>query len=263
MAISFASIGSHSSNGRYSLVKADQLNPADRAYLDECRRGSRNSATGVRCFDGMGLGGGGGKGGDSSARKCHLQPHPLANGKQSINPYHESFRAAQAQLLQQRIQLKKGGSGSAGRGVRGGGFGSGKWTWKRTLLLTAVIAVLVGTFIVIACVKAENYQNGDYVRFFSALIPAILLASLAFVLLSKLAPWIREKRRRRQRKDEEEAKEAVEVEKSTTEDLETAGEATTTVAEEASSAVMVNWADKKEAEDNGTSTTVTAAKEIV
>lgn len=259
MAISFASIGSHSSNGRYSLVKTDQLNPADRAYLDECRRGSRNSATGVRCFDGMGLGGGGG--GDSSARKCHLQPHPLANGKQSINPYHESFRAAQAQLLQQRIQLKKGGSGSAGRGVRGG-FGSGKWTWKRTLLLTAVIAVLVGTFIVIACVKAENYQNGDYVRFFSALIPAILLASLAFVLLSKLAPWIREKRRR-QRKDENEAKEAVEVEKSTTEDLETAGEATTTVAEEASSAVMVNWADKKEAEDDGKATTATAAKEIV
>ena len=260
MAISFASIGSHSSNGRYSLVKADQLNPADRAYLDECRRGSRNSATGVRCFDGMGLGGGGGRGGDSSARKCHLQPHPLANGKQSINPYHESFRAAQAQLLQQRIQLKKGGSGSAGRGVRRG-FDSGKWTWKRTLLLTAVIALLVGTFIVIACVKAENYQNGDYVRFFSALIPAILLASLAFVLLSKLAPWIREKRRR-QRKDEEEAKdEAVEVEKSTTEDLETAGEATTTAAEEASSAV--NWADKKEAKDDGTATTATAAKEIV
>lgn len=210
MAISFASIGS-SSNGRYSLVKADQLNPADRAYLDECRRGSRNSSTGVRTFD---LGASNPSSASDRGRK--LQPHPLAHGgKQSINPYHESFRAAQAQLLQQRIQLKKAGSGGGGgrSGRNGKSCGGGSWSWKRSILLFSVIVLLVGTFIVIACVKAENFREGDYVKFFSLLIPLILLGSLAFVLLSKLTPWLRE--RRRLRREERVVKSSVENGKTT------------------------------------------------
>lgn len=149
MALSLASIGS-----RYTQVKSDKLNPADRAYLDECRRNSANV--------------------DAEGNRLH--PHPLANCKQSINPYHESFRVAQHQLLQQRLLRRASKSAS--------------WNWKRTLLLTIVLTLLLTTIIVIACVNAKEVRHGHYVRYFTMLIGCILFGSIFVVIISKLYPWI-------------------------------------------------------------------------
>jgi len=150
MALTFGSIIS-----RYSSINEDKLDPVDRAYLDECRRNSGNAFL-----------------------HAAIDGKRLSCSKTSLNPYHESFKVAQSQLLLQQQIITKHNQRQM------------KWSWKHTAILTLVLASLIAAIIATACIYAGDVRHGHYVRFFSLLIGILLGSCILVAIATKLYPCL-------------------------------------------------------------------------